>query len=699
MYKVLIFAGTTEGVALCSLLAHNQIPTYACVATEYGSLAYEESEYLYVHAKRLDQQEMEALMQRLQPELVLDATHPYAAEVTQNIRSACEAAGFVYWRILREKGAHSEQAIYVEDTEAAVAFLKNTEGNILLTTGSKELAKYTALPDYQERLYARVLSLPSVIEACDRCGIVGKHLIGMQGPFSKELNAAMLRQFDCRYLVTKDTGAAGGFQEKLDAAYECKAVPVIIGRPLQEEGLSLEQAKEMLLKRFEGRSGETDCKAGSGAVRARTEQKTDEGTRHITVLGIGMGSRDTLTIAGAKALEQADLLIGARRMVDAVRSGQQAAVYEYRSEAICQYIQEHPQYRRVVIVLSGDVGFYSGAKKLLELLNDSWDIEVICGISSVVYFMSKIGLSWDDAVLASVHGRECSLISLIRHNPKVFAILGTADGVAALAQKLVFYHMEQVQLYVGENLSYENEHIFVKRAAELVDYKGEALCVVCAWNPEAEPMQMTHGLADACFLRGKAPMTKSEVRTVSLAKLGLTADSICYDVGAGTGSVAIEMALRAYQGMVYAIEKKEEAAELIEQNKRNFAAENLTVIRGTAPEALAELPAPTHAFIGGSSGNLREILELLWQKNPQVRVVINCITLETVTEALQVIREAEQSCEADCVHEKEGGLEDLSCGSCETEIVQIGVSRAEKLGRYHLMKGENPIYIITCQKK
>lgn len=679
MYKVLIFAGTTEGVALCSLLAHNQIPTYACVATEYGSLAYEESECLHVHAKRLDQQEMAALMQRLQPELVLDATHPYAAEVTQNIRSACEAAGFVYWRILREKGAHSEQAVYVEDTEAAVAFLKNTEGNILLTTGSKELAKYTALPDYQERLYARVLSLPSVIEACDRCGIVGKHLIGMQGPFSKELNAAMLRQFDCRYLVTKDTGAAGGFQEKLDAAYECKAVPVIIGRPLQEEGLSLEQAKKMLLKRFEGRSGETDCKAGSGAVRARTEQKTDEGTRHITVLGIGMGSRDTLTIAGAKALEQADLLIGAKRMVDAVRDGQQAAVYEYRSEAICQYIQEHPQYRRVVIVLSGDVGFYSGAKKLLELLNDSWDIEVICGISSVVYFMSKIGLSWDDAVLASVHGRECSLISLIRHNPKVFAILGTSDGVAALAQKLVFYHMEQVQLYVGENLSYENEHIFVKRAAELVDYKGEALCVVCAWNPEAEPMQMTHGLADACFLRGKAPMTKSEVRTVSLAKLGLTADSICYDVGAGTGSVAIEMALRAYQGMVYAIEKKEEAAELIEQNKRNFAAENLTVIRGTAPEALAELPAPTHAFIGGSSGNLREIMELLWQKNPQVRVVINCITLETVTEALQVIREAEHS--------------------CETEIVQIGVSRAEKLGRYHLMKGENPIYIITCQKK
>lgn len=693
MYKVLIFAGTTEGIALCSLLAHNQIPTYACVATEYGSLSYEESEYLHVHAKRLDQQEMEALMQRLQPELVLDATHPYAAEVTQNIRSACEAAGFAYWRILREKGAHSEQAVYVEDTEAAVAFLKNTEGNILLTTGSKELAKYTVLPDYQERLYARVLSLPSVIEACDRCGIVGKHLIGMQGPFSKELNAAMLRQFDCRYLVTKDTGAAGGFQEKLDAAYECKAVPVIIGRPLQEEGLSLEQAKEMLLKHFECRSRETDCKAGSGAVCARTERKTDEDTRHITVLGIGMGSRDTLTIAGVKALEQADLLIGARRMVDAVRDGQLAAVYEYRSEAICQYIQEHPQYRRVVIVLSGDVGFYSGAKKLLELLKDSWDIEVICGISSVVYFMSKIGLSWDDAVLASAHGRETNLISLIRHNRKVFAIMGTSDGIAALAQKLVDYGMADVMLYVGENLSYSNEQIFAKRAEELTKYCGETLSVVCAWNPAAVSQLMTHGLEDSAFIRGKAPMTKSEVRTVSLAKLGLTADSICYDVGAGTGSVAIEMALRVHQGRVYAIEKKEEAAELIEKNKKRLAADNLTVIRGTAPEALTALPAPTHAFIGGSSGNLREIIELLRQKNPQVRIVINCITLETVTEALQVIREGEQS----CAREKEGDLENLSCESREAEIVQLTVSRAEKIGSYHLMKGENPIYIITLK--
>ena len=129
-------------------------------------------------------------------------------------------------------------------------------------------------------------------------------------------------------------------------------------------------------------------------------------------------------------------------------------------------------------------------------------------------------------------------------------------------------------------------------------------------------------------------MTKEEVRTVSLSKLCLTEDSVCYDVGAGTGSLSIEMALRAHQGKVWAVEKKEDAVELIRQNKVKFAAGNLEIIEGLAPEALTDLPAPTHAFIGGSSGNLKEIVKLLIEKNPQVRIVINCITLETVSEAL-----------------------------------------------------------------
>ena len=650
MYKAIVFAGTTEGYALCEFLAENRVSVYACAATEYGGSLLQENEFLHVSAGRLKTEDMEELFRKENPEIVLDATHPYAAEVTKNIRTACESAGVLYQRILRPEGEKNSEAIYVESTEEAAAFLSGTEGNIFLTTGSKELTKFTGIPDYKERLFARVLSIPSVIRSCAELGIEGKHLIGMQGPFSAEINEAMLRQFQCSYLVTKDTGLAGGFPEKMEACQRCGVTPVIIGRPLKDEGLSLQDARVFLSKMF----GFT------------LSQK-------ISLVGIGMGAEKTLTLEGKKALNEAELLIGAKRMTEAVQKPGQMVLHEYRSEKIVEYIKEHPKYRTVAIALSGDVGFYSGAKKLIDQLDGN--VEVICGISSVVYFMSKIGLSWDDAKIVSAHGRNCNLISLIRHNPKVFSILGTEDGVAVLASRLVYYGMGDVTLYVGENLSYENEKIFHDKAANLTEYRGDALSVVTACNEKATPMSAVHGISDGEFLRGKAPMTKEEVRTVSLSKLRLSEDSVCYDVGAGTGSVSVEMALRAWMGQVYAIEKKEDALALLKENKKKFAVDNLAIIPGVAPEAMTELPAPTHAFIGGSSGNMQDIINLLLEKNPKVRIVINCITLETVTEAMNAIRDF--------------GLEDV-------DIVQLAAARSKSIGRYHMMMGENPIYIISC---
>lgn len=655
MYKAVVFAGTTEGYEICRFLSENGIPVFACVATEYGCRSLKENDCLKVQAGRLSEEDMEKLFRRELPELVLDATHPYAAEVTENIENACRKSGCSYVRVLREESGR-QKAVYVQDASEAAEYLESTKGNVLLTTGSKELSVFTAVSDYRERLFARVLSLPSVIETCRRLGFEGKHLIAVQGPFSVEFNAAMLRQYDCRYLVTKDSGRAGGFQEKIQAALTCGVVPVIIGRPSEKEGISLIDCKHMLTEKFH--------------MTVKTQ---------VTLVGIGMGSRETLTVQGKQAVEQAELIIGARRIADSVRLPGQAVVYEYQSEKIADYIRSHPEYSRIVIALSGDVGFYSGAKKLLDILGS--ETKVICGISSVVYFMSKIGLSWDDAEIVSAHGRECSLIPLIRTHRKVFAILGSGDKVAELAEKLCLYGMDGVLIHVGENLSYDNEKIFVRPARELTEYKGTALSVLCTYNDKAMSLPATHGYPDEAFVRGKAPMTKAEVRTVSLGKLRLTENAVCYDIGAGTGSVSIEMALRAFRGRVFAVEKKEEAALLLDENKRKFAADNLTVIRGTAPDALMDLPTPTHAFIGGSSGNLREILRLLLDKNKKVRIVINCITLETVGEALECIR---------MLPEDERFF-------WQTEVVQLTVARSKSVGRYHMMMGENPIYVITIQ--
>lgn len=584
--------------------------------------------------------------------LVIDATHPYAAEVTQNIKAACEKTGSSYVRVLRENevGKENGECVYVDSVEDAVSFLRDTEGTILAATGSKEAGKYTELPDYENRVYLRVLSLSNVVKQCSNLGFLGRNLICMQGPFSKEMNAAMLRQLNCRYLVTKMSGNTGGFQEKLDAAKECGCVSVIVGRPLKEEGISVNECKRMLCRKF--------------SLESKAE---------ISLVGIGMGSRESRTLEAEQVLEEADLIIGAKRMIEACGKKGQDICVEYDSKKIAAYIKNHPEYEKIAVVLSGDVGFYSGAKKLLQELGQ--EVRLVCGISSAAYFMSRIQKSWDDAVLVSTHGKDCNLISMVKHHKKVFSILGARDSISLLAQKLLEYGLSNVTIYTGEMLSYKEEKIRQGKPEEFVGYEADALSVVCVENEEYRKLPATHGLPDEAFIRDKVPMTKEEVRGVSVAKLRLHQDSVCYDVGAGTGSVSVEMALRAPFGKVYAIEKKPEAAELLKKNRQKFAADNLEIIEGQAPEALENLEMPTHAFIGGSSGNMKTIMELLLAKNPRVRMVVNCIALETLSETLECLKTLPVK---------------------DTEIVQMSVSKAKTLGTYHMMMGENPIYIISC---
>ena len=452
-------------------------------------------------------------------------------------------------------------------------------------------------------------------------------------------------------MVTKETGKNGGFPEKVEAAKRAGATLVVIGRPIKEEGLSFSACKKELAEKM--------------GITMRQQ---------ISLIGIGPGSREGQTVEARQCFEEADLIIGAKRMTESVAKPGQPVFAAYKPEVIRDYIAEHPEYEKIAVALSGDVGFYSGARKLIEVLGEG--VRIVPGISSMVAFMSRLKLPWEDVVPFSMHGKPANLIGHIRKNPKVYEIMGTADGVGKLCEKLVFYGMGDVRVFVGENLSYPNERILKGKAEDFTKLVTDPLCVVYVENDRASDHVVTHGMSDELFLRDKVPMTKEEVRTASVSKLHLQKDSVIYDVGAGTGSVSIEMALAVTDGHVYAIEKKDTAVELLYRNKQHFGADNLTIVEGLAPGAMENLPVPTHAFIGGSSGNLDEIVGLLLQKNPCVRIVINAITLETVQEALDVMKKYPVK---------------------DTEIVCMSVARSKSVGSYHMMMGQNPVYIFSFE--
>ena len=672
--RVLIFAGTTEGRRLAEYLAEYKVRVHVCAATEYGESLLPDGGSITVSHRRMDEEQMRCFIREFSPDYVADATHPYAQEATENIRKACEACGRQYLRLIRES-SETDGCIYTDNIKEAVDFLRAEKGNILAATGSKELEAYTKLEDYKERVFARVLSVSDVVEKCEQLGIRGRHLICMQGPFSVEMNTAVLREYQIDWLVTKESGKTGGFPEKCKAAEQAGARVIVVGRPKKEEdGYSLEELCDFLRREI-----------GFYA-------DGDKGCREISLVGIGTGHRDYFTREAEKVCAQADIVIGAKRMVRAAALNGQAVLFEYRPSEIAAYIKEHPKYRNIAVVFSGDAGFYSGAKKIRAVFESDKElgrnvhIKIVPGISSVVYFSARLCVSWEDAALISMHGRKDNLISHIRDYEKVFVLVSDAQDIRKIGRMMTDYGYGGLAVCIGISLSYPDEKIVRLMAKELCGYEGGGLAVLYVCNPEGGKRRVA-GMPDEAFIRGNVPMTKAEVRSVGIAKLCLKRDSIVYDIGAGTGSVAIEAALHAVKGSVYAIETKEEAVALIQKNRQKFKTDNLSIIQGEAPEALEGLLLPDCVFIGGSGGKLREILWKIMEdfskagkEDGKVCIVINCITLETLSEAVE------------CLGELRGGGQFMIE---EEEIAQLSLAKSKHVGKYHMMMGQNPIFMIS----
>ena len=670
MNKILIFAGTTEGRILSEHLADAGISHTVCVATEYGEKILSGGPEVTIRQGRMNCAEMEALMKTEQFLTVVDATHPYAAAVTENIRSAARNAGLLYLRLKRREDPEADESgvIFFSDHEQCEQALEKIPGRILLTTGSKELSKYCMSEELRKRLYVRVLPGLESIAACLSHGIEEKQILALQGPFSAELNEALIRQFQISCLVTKKSGHAGGYQEKLTAARRAGIPVFVICPPGETDGFSFPE----VCRKLETLCGKTILTGGR---------------LHITLAGIGMGSEGGMTGEVREAIRHADILLGAERMIAPFQARYEKLAI-YRAAEIAEYLKRVSGERfsvedgNVVILFSGDTGFYSGCRSVCKTLGEeirdgnlNAELTVLPGISSVSFLAARTGVNYEDAKILSMHGKELpGLGAQIRHAEKTFLLTSGPEDVRRLCETLLSEGLSSCEITAGYRLSMPDEKILTLRPEECASILEPGLYTCLIRNPGAAPRNLTHGLPDGVFLREKVPMTKEEVREVSICKLRLCDHAVVYDVGSGTGSVAVEIAGLSPDVKVYAVERKPEAVALIRANKEKFHLSNITVVETEAPEGFSGLPAPTHAFIGGSGGNMRKILNELYEKNSAMRIVVNAISVETVCEMREMLRKFPVA---------------------EEEIVQIQASRAKKAGSYHLMQAENPVWIFS----
>ena len=408
--------------------------------------------------------------------------------------------------------------------------------------------------------------------------------------------------------------------------------------------------------------------------------------RKVTIIGAGPGSPDLLSRAALDAIDIADVVIGAHRALVGIDVPPDVVRCELVKTAdIVAALTDAASWQRAVVVMTGDVGLFSGARRLVEALSGDArvDVRIIPGISSASYLAARLARPWQDWRFASAHGVACDIVAEAERAGELFLVTSGGEDPSRLSGELVQAGFGDARVTVAERLSYPDERITCATASEIAGQTFDDLNVMLiefaggAGSPaNSRWPYASSGIPDELFIRGDVPMTKQEVRAVALAKLRLTATDTVWDVGAGTGSVSIEAALIARAGSVWAVERNATGVRLIRENADAFGCGNVHAVPGVAPEALAKLPVPDAVFVGGSAGELPSIVEAALEKNSQVRLCVPCVTVETLTEACALL----------------SGSRFKGFEAC-----QVSAARAEAVGSHHLMKAQNPVFLVSAR--
>ena len=389
----------------------------------------------------------------------------------------------------------------------------------------------------------------------------------------------------------------------------------------------------------------------------------------VYLIGTGTNGTSALTAEAADAVKHADLLIGAKRMLMPYTDSGRECVCLYQPQQIADLLHSRA-FQSTAILLSGDTGFYSGAKNLLPLLDDM-QTTILPGISALSAFCAKCGLSYEQMKCVSLHGMHANIAIHAATNPYCFFLLGGETSAAHVCRQLCSYGLN-LTVHIGTDLGYAQEQILHGNAAGFTDLPAKTLSVLVTENP-AYCRSLPAAIPDHRFIRSTIPMTKAEIRCIAVASLQIPHDGICWDIGCGTGSVSVEAAFRCPDGQVFAFDRNPDAAALTLQNAKQFSCDNVQSACGNCPEILHDAPPPDAVFIGGSGGRLAEIFAAVSEKNPSAMIALTAVSLETLAEAEALFAKY----------------------TAEPRTVQIAVTGTRKAGSHTMFQAQNPVFLIT----
>lgn len=396
----------------------------------------------------------------------------------------------------------------------------------------------------------------------------------------------------------------------------------------------------------------------------------------VYIIGAGPGDERYLTDYARDLILDAGAVVTTPQLLEQfwhLNPNTVAKSVEDVPDAVLDLVDEQTN---VCVLVSGDTGFFSAAKDSLIRLNAAGvELECVSGVSCLQHFANALGVNYEDAVNLCVSDCVDNIISYVCYNAKVFVLTNDQYQAHDVIKRLNTVGLGHVRVSVGQNLGAEDELIVTNTAKNLAALEFSKLAVLLIRNESR--VNYWEVIDDDEFVRGQALMITQAVRRLALVKLNVNPNDNVLDIGAGNGSVSIEAARLAHRGRVFAFEKNTAALDLVKQNVKKFGAYNVTAMYAVAPEAFDALPVIDKAFIGGSDGKISEIIIALLANNPAVKIVVNAVTLETLNAAAEAF--------------KAQGL--------AIDVICVNASVTAKTGAYHMLKAQDPAFIITAGGK